>query len=656
MDKIFLKSQGDYFLHNNKQIPKQNYRSLVLSSADISDDRTLELSVSSNLPYNRYWYIEELDHNENAVDLTRFNDSANVLYNHNRDDYIGVIEKAWLSDGKLYNKIRFDTHELAEKILKSVRAGIIRNVSIGYDVHEYTFLAKVTDEINTYRATKWTPLETSLVTVPADASVGVGRSFYEVTSQKSKVKREYSEAEVARSKEQVASEEKLATRYSLLVTQENATSNEETIMTVETPNESWLKNERERTQVLLAAGKKHNCPELAEKAIAEGWDIFKLRSEILEATAAKPAEPVAGITPVGMSKSDRKKYSILKAISYAAKQIPASEVGLELEVSRALQERNNLPNPKGIYIDQAELVTRAPYETGVPAAAGDLIETDLLSERFIDQLYNESAFLNMGVTYLRDLVGNVEIPRESSYSNGYWVGEKQTIPESEGAFDKIAMSPKKLAVITKATFEMLQQSSIDLEALMRSRLLRGLALELDRTIGFGTGIGAQPLGIVSHPEVRSITLGTNGGALDWAAVVAMQTELFSRNATGSFGYILNERTRGKLMTTLDQNTGGGRWIWQSNGMSNEGYIAGYRAHCSNQIPNNLVKGTANNLTAAFFGDFSNILLGMWSGMDIMANPYSEFDKAIIQIRAMQLVDLQLTRGDFFCCVTDIQNN
>lgn len=646
MDKIFLKSQGDYFIHNNKQIPKQNYRSLVLSSADISDDRTLELSVSSNLPYNRYWYIEELDHNENAVNLTRFNDSANVLYNHNRDDYIGVIEKAWLSDGKLYNKIRFDTHELAEKILKSVRAGIIRNVSIGYTVEEI-ILVKSTQEIDTYRATKWTPLETSLVTVPADASVGVGRSV--ISNPQTK----------GTSQQPVVICEKVAEERENLTQKDNKSliTGDCLLMTeIETPNESWLKNERERTQVLLAAGKKHNCPELAERAIAEGWDIFKLRSEILEAAPSKTAEPVAGITPVGMSKSDRKKYSVLKAIAYAAKQIPANEVGLELEVSRALQERNNLPNPKGIYIDQAELVTRAPYETGVPAAAGDLIETDLLSERFIDQLYNESAFLNMGVTYLRDLVGNVEIPRESSYSNGYWVGEKQTIPESEGTFDKIAMSPKKLAVITKATFEMLQQSSIDLEALMRSRLLRGLALELDRTIGFGTGIGAQPLGIVSHPEVRSITLGTNGGALDWAAVVAMQTELFSRNATGSFGYIVNERTRGKLMTTLDQNTGGGRWIWQSNGMSNEGYIAGYRAHCSNQIPNNLVKGTANNLTAAFFGDFSNILLGMWSGMDIMANPYSEFDKAIIQIRAMQLVDLQLTRGDFFCCVTDIQNN
>jgi HK97 family phage major capsid protein len=637
MNKILLKSHGNYFLDGSKQIPKQNYRSLILDKAEVSSERTLELSVSSSLPYNRYWYIEELEHTEQAVDLARFRDGANVLFNHNRDDYIGVIERAWLDGGKLYNRIRFDTHELAERILSSVRAGIIRNVSIGYFVDELV-LVKQSDDINTYRATKWTPLETSLVTVPADASVGVGRS-YSLLGKRESLEEDATE---------------VFNCFSFVTSSEDK-SGEKSVMTVETPQETWLKNERERTQQLLAAGKHHNCPDLAAHAIAEGWDIFRLRSEILEQQKVNQ-EPVATITPVGMSKKERQKYSVLKAIAYAAKQIPASEAGLELEVSKGLQERGNLPSPKGIYIDQAELVSyRAPYETGVPAAAGNLIETELLSERFIEQLYNESAFLNMGVTYLRDLTGNVEIPRESSFTTGYWVGEKQTIPEGEGTFDKISMSPKKLAVITKATFEMLQQTSIDLESLMRSRLLRGIALELDRTIGFGTGVGSQPLGIISHPETRSITLGVNGGPLDWAALIAMQTSLFARNATGSFGYIVNERTRGKLMTTLDQNTGGGRWIWQSNGMSNEGYIAGYRAHCSNQIPNNLVKGTASNLTAAFFGDFSNVLLGMWSGMDVMANPYSEFDKAIIQIRAMQLCDLELTRGDYFCCVTDVAN-
>ena len=207
------------------------------------------------------------------------------------------------------------------------------------------------------------------------------------------------------------------------------------------------------------------------------------------------------------------------------------------------------------------------------------------------------------------------------------------------------------------TFEMLEQSSIDLERLVRARLVRGLALELDRTIGFGSGIGNEPLGIVSHPEVKSIVLGVNGAPLTWEALIDMQTELAAANALteGSSGYVINARTRGKLMKTLDQSTGGGNWIYQSQG-GNMGSIAGYKALCSNQILNNLVKGTATNLTSAFFGDFSNVLLGIWSGMDVMANPYTEFSQAIIQVRAMQLADLNLSRGDHFCVCTDIINS
>ena len=178
--EVLIRSQGDVFVVGDRSIPKNNYRNIPLVKAKISEERRLELSVSSNKPYKRYWYYEELEHSEAAVDLARFNDSANLLFNHNRDDYLGVIEKAWLGDGKLINIVRFDTHELAERILKSVNNGIIRNVSIGYVIDELVLVKKSESDYNTYRATKWTPLETSLVTVPADASVGIGRSFYDL--------------------------------------------------------------------------------------------------------------------------------------------------------------------------------------------------------------------------------------------------------------------------------------------------------------------------------------------------------------------------------------------------------------------------------------------------------------------------------------------
>ncbi len=353
MEQLLIKSEGDCFQHGDRAIPKNNYRSITLEKAEISDNRELELSVSSDKPYQRWWYYEELDHSETAVDLSRFNDSANVLFNHNRDDYIGVIVKAWLENGTMRNIIRFDTHELAERIYNSVQNEIIRNVSIGYRIDELVLVKESKNDLNTYRATSWTPLETSLVTVPADASVGVGRSYVDF-------------------------------RANSISTEEEAT------IMVDAPTidkAEILKAERERSQALLAAGSKYNCPDLAQQGIKEGWSITELRSRIVD---HKPQQkPVADVSPVGMSNSERKRYSVLKAIGYAAKHLSKDEVGLELEVSKEIQKRTGTA-PKGIYIDQAELVSyRAPYETGVPGAAGDLIETELLSERFIEQLYNQ---------------------------------------------------------------------------------------------------------------------------------------------------------------------------------------------------------------------------------------------------------------------------
>ena len=613
------------------QIPKHNQRFVELAP-NITEERTIELSVSSDKPYFRWFGWEELDHSEVSVDLSRFNDGAQVLFNHNRDDYIGIIQKAWLDGGKLYNKILFDTHELAEKIYQSISSGIVRNVSIGYEINEM----KVTgqrDGVDVYRATRWTPFETSIVTVPADASVGVGRSYYIPAVGETLDKKEKSEAE----------------------------NMDDSTPTFEINEKDILAKERERTQAIIAAGAKYGCTALAQRAIDDGLSIEQTRSLILDEVKDRQPPVAKSLSPVDMSNKERRQYSFLKAIGYAAGKVSPKDVGLELEVSDHIQQtRMGGKAPEGIYVDQTQLVSykRDPYDTQTPAAAGNLIATDLLSERFIDQLYNESAFLSMGVTYLRDLQGNVEIPRESSFTNGYWVGEGQPIIEDEGTFDKINLSPKKLACLTKMTYEMVNQASIDIERYARNRLIRGLALELDRTIGFGSGVGEEPLGIVSHPEVLSVVLGTNGGELTWSAIVDMIAEVDTANALngGSFGWVVNARTKAKLMKTLDDpTTGAGAWIWQNQNPV-EGAIAGYRARCSNQIPNNLTKGTSTNLSAIFFGDFSNVLMGIWSGLDVMVDPYTESTNAIYRIIAKQLVDIELTRGSYFSVATDIINS
>ncbi|MEM7756574.1 MAG: phage major capsid protein [Cyanobacteria bacterium P01_A01_bin.40] len=683
--ELLIRSEGDYFLvpdQNNqtRQIPKINRRDITLDKkALVSDDRKIDLSVSSDTPYKRWWYYEILDHTKDAVTLDRMNDSAMNLFNHNRNDYLGVIEKAWLEDGKLYNTVRFGTHQRAEEIVKAINEGIMKNVSIGYRVDELVLFKKSDDDLNTYKATKWTPFESSFVTVPADATVGVGRSYYDLAPaiENKPKKGENSEEERTRAddRRKGTRDEKNADTVSgdKSMSGENGTAVAGTFHETSVHENDIRAQERERIAVITAQGKKYGCPEIAEKAINDGISVENARSLMADKVLGGSEEsqnPIARtLAPVDMGVNDAKKYSILKAIGFKAGIVSAKDAGLEIEVSDHMQEtRMSGKAPEGIYVDTARLVSRegirnindfyrAPLETGVPAAAGDLISTDLLASRFIGYLYNNSAFLPLGVTYMRDLTANLKIPRMMTAPKGYWVGEGNNIPEDNLTVDTIGLDPKKLAVFSACTFEMIQQSSLDVEQLMRNAIIAGMALELDRTIGFGTGIGEEPLGIVSTPGVNSIALGANGGPLDWASVVDMQTLISAGNAMmGRFGYVFNSLSKGKLMKTLDHTTGSGSWIWQSTDNELEGRVAGRRARESNQIPNNLVKGTATNLTAGFFGNFAQIFLGFWSGLDIIVDPYTQAKQAIINIVAKQLCDVELSRGEYFTVATDIQNN
>ena len=622
METTQIRKRSDYFEVGNKKIPAHGHRLLTIQNSVIASDRTLELSVSSDAPYERWFYREILDHSPDAVDLSRFNDGANLLFNHNRDDYIGVIERAWLDGGKLMNKVKFDTHELAQKIHDSVNAGIIRNVSIGYIIDELVLEKQSENGLDTYRATRWTPYETSLVTVPADATVGVGRSFEIVNNIEKPM-------------------------------EESTTYKVETDISI---NEHDVKRqERDRIRGILAAGKKYGCTELAQRAVDEDMSLEQARSLFLDQVKGKQ-EPVATtVSPVGMSKKELKRYSLRKAIAYQAGLLRASDAGLELEVSDALAKQLG-KTPEGVFINPQELV-RADYFTGTAETGGDLIETELLSERFIESLRNMSAILPLGVTYLSGLEGNIDIPRQASFSDAYWLGESDTITQDESTFETIGLRPKDIAVRSKVTRRMLLQSSIDIERFMRNDLITAIALGIDKAIIMGTGTGNEPLGILNYPGVNSLDLGVNGGALDWASVVDMQTQIEIDNAMeGDCAYVFNAITKGKLKTTLDHDTGAGRWIWQDTTNSYEGNVAGYRARCSNQLPSNLTKGIGTNLSAGIFGNFRNVLLGNWGVLDLMTDPYTGFNEAIVQIRAIQTLDFELRRPDYFCVASDITNN
>lgn len=149
-------------------------------------ERTFQLSFSSEEPYDRWFGLEILDHSEGCINMERLSSIGVVLYNHNRDDVIGKIDRAWVEGKRGYAEITFDSDELSEKIYQKVKGGTLKGVSVGYLVDSWEEVmpnkqsadGRFTGPCSIAR--RWTPYEVSIVSVPADPTVGVGRSIGEV--------------------------------------------------------------------------------------------------------------------------------------------------------------------------------------------------------------------------------------------------------------------------------------------------------------------------------------------------------------------------------------------------------------------------------------------------------------------------------------------
>lgn len=154
------------------------------------NERKFILSFSSEEPYDRGWCVEVLDHSPGAVNLTRLNEIGVLLFNHKRDTVLGKINRAWIEGGRGYAEVEFDTDDAAEVIYQKVKSGTLKGVSVGYLIESIEEVrpggtsadGRFSGPCDVAR--KWAPFEISIVSVPADPTVGVGREFETEPSEK----------------------------------------------------------------------------------------------------------------------------------------------------------------------------------------------------------------------------------------------------------------------------------------------------------------------------------------------------------------------------------------------------------------------------------------------------------------------------------------
>jgi HK97 family phage major capsid protein len=276
-------------------------------------------------------------------------------------------------------------------------------------------------------------------------------------------------------------------------------------------------------------------------------------------------------------------------------------------------------------------VLRRDLTVGTASAAGDLVGVDFRPGSFIELLRNRSALAGLGVTSLTGLSGNVAIPRQTGAATAYWVAESGAPTESNQTVDQVNLSPKTVGAFTDYSRKLMLQSSIDVEQMIRQDLATVLALEIDRVGLYGLGNSNQPLGIKLTTGINTKDFAANTPT--YAEVVDMESLIAADNADiGAMAYLMNASMRGALKTK-DKGTDTGAYVFEPGGTVN-----GYNAVVSNQVATNDI----------FFAVWSQLIMGMWSGLDLTVDPYTHSTSGTVRVVALQDVDFAVRHPEGFC--------
>jgi HK97 family phage major capsid protein len=579
--------------------------------------RTIELAFSSESPYERWWGVEILDHNPTSIDLSRMNAHANLLCDHDIRDVVGVVESVTIgADKKARAVVRFGKSERAEEIFQDVIDGIRKNVSVGYMINEAKLESSTKNdegqETDTYRIMNWTPYEVSLVSVPADIAVGVGRSTGDIPTDQPIPKQEI--------------------RIMTTEVKEPAPS-----IDLEQIKKDARSDEQKRSTEILAIKEQFSSyqgiEKLTQDAMRSGEPVSEYRSKVMDLIATAPK-----VTPdIGLDSKEVKNYSVLRAIKAMADQ-NWNSAGFERECHQAILKRSGLSESanNGFYVPYE--VQKRDLTAGTGNQGGFIVQTDNLANNFIDLLRNRSVVAQMGATMLTGLQGNVTIPRQTAAGTASWLAnEAAPATESQLVLGQLAMSPKNVIAYTEVSRQLMLQNSPAADTLVMSDLSKVVALAIDLAALSGTGLSGQPTGITATAGIGAVT----GTTLGYAGIVEFQTDVANSNAlAANCGYVTTPTVAG-LLKARQRFASTDTPIWQGNIL--DGEIEGFKAMSSLQL-------AAGSM---IFGDFSQVIVGEWGMLEIALNPYASFTAAITGIRAIQTCDVGVRIPGAFSLATTI---
>jgi HK97 family phage major capsid protein/HK97 family phage prohead protease len=569
------------------------HRAMDMAANSIDEKkRTVEIAVSSELAVDRSFGKEVLVHESEAIDMGFLGSGrAPLLLDHDMERQIGVIESVELSgDRVLRAKVRFGRSALAQEVFQDVVDGIRSNVSVGYRVNKMERSTKNKDE---YLVRSWSPLEVSVVSIPADPSVGVGRSAAALEPKPT-------------IEPSIKKEVKMTDEVNLDAVRAEAA-------------EAAAKN----ASAIIELAARHNKRDLGDAALRSGKSIEQFRGELLDVIGSD--KPLAN-EDIGLTKKEIRQFSVVRAIAALANPSDRrlrEAAAFEFEVSEAAAARYGR-GAQGVMLPTDILGVWGKRDLNT-SDDNEIVATNLLANEFIDVLRNSSSVMQAGARMLPGLQGNVAIPKKTAASASGWIStEGGAAGESEPTFGTVSLTPKNIGAFTDMTRQLILQSTPAIEQLVRDDLTQALALAIDKGALEGSGSSGQPTGILNTSGVNKPTAFA-AAVPTFAEMVALETAIAEDNALfGNLAYITDAATYGGLKTKA-KDAGSGMFVLEG------GQANGYNVIRTQQA-------TAGNV---YFGNFADCMIGMWGGLDLTVDPYTASTTGTVRIVALQTVDVAL---------------
>lgn len=599
---------------------------IVAETRDAGDGKTetiVRATVSSETPYPRTMWDEEnkawvrghevLGHAKGEIDESRMKDGL-VIQDTHWGDQIGIIRKPELKDGKLGGVIEFGCGERAQEIARDAAAGIRRNMSVGYIVREYKKVGKAEDGLPIFRVTKWTPYEASFVNVPADTNIGVGRV-----------------ADTA--------DEGRGDAVRAAVVEPSAVTPKEKEMDAKTIAALMAKAERAHMKAadvsaMIEAGKTETeiANEIAERACAYADELAK-----------KHAQPEPQRKTVIFDGGDERKivkeYNLLNVIRALAKD-GSPDVGFEREISDQIAKAQH-KEARGFYIPEAVLVRAITGKTNVTGEivgnGAATVETSLLASQYIDELVATTVLGAAGVQTVGGLVGDISIPKGTAVTAG-WIAEKDNAPTKTPTFSQVSGTPHSAAANAILSRRLVIQSSLAVQNLVARLIMEAIGRAVEAAAFDGTGTNNQPTGLSATTGVGAVTM--TAGAPTKANLVDFWEKVYTANAAGAnMKYIGSPAVKALLCKTLDITT-------VSNGKAGDsaaivgGVGADYLCTREGKVEGfDFLMSALCNAKKLYFGNWAEILMCFWSGVDMIVDPYTYSAKGAWQVTAFQDCDV-----------------